>query len=342
MKKPIAIVFNDIHIKNGNEDDVYMGVEYLVKYAKRIGVSNIICNGDIFDSRSFQRLSHLKCWERCLDLFKVNGLICHTNVGNHDKSLYSSEESFLDPYKHHPSIILYSKICDVVIEGAKFTISPFFEDKILCRQLEDHRGSDILIGHWSCDGSTYLGKVDENKVINKKLLSKWNKVYLGHYHNHHEVNNNTTHLPSLLQDNFGEDNIKGFSIIYDDFSYELIRGKFKEFKKVLIDLNETSIDLVKDMIKNESDENKVVRFEFVGDDTKLKSLNKAMFDNSGIDVKLKFDKKYNFDESKLKLPKVNEVYSQKDVQQEFKIFCKNKGYDFKIGKKLLDKFFKNK
>lgn len=341
MKKPITIIFNDIHIKNGNEDDVYRGVEYLVEYANIIGVKEVICNGDIFDSRSFQRLSHLKCWERCLELFKVNEMVCHTNVGNHDKSLYNKEESFLDPYKYHPSIKLYPKISDIKISGIDFTISPFFEDKMLCEQLEKHSGGKVLVGHWSCDGSTYLGKVDENKVINKKLLSKWDKVYLAHYHNYHDVNENTTHLPSLLQDNFGEDNIKGFSVIYDDLSYELVKGVFKEFKKVSIDLNTQTIENLLKLIKEEENSDKVVRFEITGDDSKLKSIDKSMFVDTGIDLKLKYDKVFDIDETKFKLPKAKERYTKSDIREEFKIFCKKKSYDYTFGLNLLNKFLKN-
>ena len=342
MKKPITIIFNDIHIKNGNEDSVYEGVKHLVEYANKVGVKEVILNGDVFDSRSFQRLSHLKCFENILELFRVNGILCHTNVGNHDKTLYNSVESFLDAFKYHPSIKLYPKIEDVKIMDKIFTFSPFFEDSILCKQLEEHSGTDVLIGHWSCDGSTYLGKTDENKVINKKLLSKWDKVYLGHYHNYHEVNSNTTHLPSLLQDNFGEDNIKGFSVIYDDLSYEVIKGKFKEFKKVVIDLNETSIQSIKELIKNDKNSSNVVRFEFIGEESKLKSLDKSIFKDTGIDVKLKYDKKYDFNDSNLEMPKITEVFTKKDIEEDFKSFCDKKDYDHNYGKTLLKKFFDGK
>lgn len=340
MKKEKFIIFNDIHIKNGNEDSVYEAIEYLVEYSNKKNINEVVLNGDVFDSRSFQRLSHLKCFEKILDLFKVNGIICHTVVGNHDKTKYDSIDNFIEPFKHHPSIKLYSNILDTQIAGINVTISPFFTDKILYEQLSNHNGGNLLIGHWSCEGSSHLGHVAESQ-INKKLLSKWNKIYLGHYHNHQNVNEIVTHLPSLIQNDFGEDNVKGFTVIYDDLSYELIKGKFKEFKKVLIDLNETSIQSVKELIKAEQNSLKVVRFEFIGDESKLKTLDKSLFNGTGIDVKLKFDKKYDFNEDHI-MPTVIERYGQDDIETEFKNFCNNKGYDYEFGKTLLDKFFKNK
>lgn len=341
MKKPITIIFNDIHIKNGNENAVYNSIKHMVDHAIKIGVNEVILNGDVFDSRSAQRLSHLKCFENILELFRVNNIICHTNIGNHDKTLYDSFESFLDVFKYHPSIRIYPKIQDVKIQGKTFTFSPFFEDKMLCEQLEKHNGTDVLIGHWSCDGSTYLGKVDENKAINKELLSKWKKVYLGHYHNYHEVNNNTTHLPSLLQDNFGEDETKGFSIIYDDLSYEIIIGDFKHLVKVSIDLNNESIDSVRKVIKKYKDSLDVVRVEIHGEENVLKSFDKGIFNGTGIDVKLKFEKKYDFNKVE-KAPVIITKFTKGDINKDFKEFCKKNGYEYDYGKYLLDKYFKDK
>jgi len=339
MKKPITAIFNDIHIKNGNEEYVYNAVKFMVSKCNELGIKEVILNGDIFDSRSFQRLSHLKCFEKILELFKVNGILCHTNVGNHDKTVYSSYESFLDVFKYHPAMELYKEIQDINIQGVDITISPFFPDKMLCEQLEKHNGTDLLVGHWSCDGSTYLGKTDENSAINKKLLSKWGHVYLGHYHNYHDVNENTTHLPSLIQDNFGEDNIKGFSIIYDDLSYEVVKGVFKEYIKVLIDLNTETLDNIKELIKVHKNSLNVIRFEISGKDELLKAFDKSLFSGTGIDYKMKFQKHYE-SSVEIKMPKVTEYYDEKTIRDEFKVFCKNKNYDYDFGLSLLNNFFK--
>jgi exonuclease SbcD len=341
MKKIWAVHFNDIHIKNGNENDIYEAIKFMVEYCVENGIKNLICGGDVFDSRSFQRLSHLQCWIDCLELFRLNEMKCYINVGNHDKSLYNKKENFIDPFKYHPSIELFDDIKTIELNGKKVTFSPFFSNDILVPMLNEHKGADVLIGHWSMEGSTYLKQVSESP-INKKLLLKWNKVFLSHYHNYHKLGKDISHLPSLIQDNFGEDNLKGFTVIYEDLSYEVIKGKFKEFKKVVIDLNEKSMDYVKKLIKEQQNSSDVLRFEFTGDETKLKSLNKSIFANTGIDIKLKFDKKYDFDDSQLEMPNVIESYGKEDIENEFKSFCNNKGYDFDFGSILLKKFFDKK
>jgi len=91
----------------------------------------------------------------------------------------------------------------------------------------------------------------------------------------------------------------------------------------------------------EQNSSNVVRFEFTGEDTKLKSLDKNLFSNTGIDVKLKYDKKYDFDNDS-KTPLIVEQYGKKDIESEFKTFCNNKGYDYEFGSTLLKQFFDDK
>ena len=337
MKKPLVIVFNDIHIKNGNENEVYEAVKYMVDHINKLGVKEIICNGDIFDSRSFQRQSHTDCWGMCLDLFEANGIVCHTNVGNHDKSVYKVENNFLTPFKHHPGIKLYSKITNTKIGDKTFTFSPYFLDEQVQEQLENQEPTDILIGHWSCHGSVNLKMITKKEGIGKKLLSKWKKTYLGHFHQHQEVSEDIIHLPSLLQDSFGEDNIKGFSVIYDDLSYSLVKGKFKELKKIIVDLNEVSISDLINLIEDEKSNDATIRFELIGDDSKLKAVDKSIFKDTGIDVKIKFNKEYDFDTTTKEIPKAVNKYTAEQIKDELKIFCKKKGLNHSEGEKLLIK-----
>lgn len=341
MKEIATIHFNDLHIKVGNEDEVVKSCFHLAEYAKNNGVKEIICNGDVFDSRSHQRLSCLKAWERCLDRFLDYGITCHMNKGNHDKSRYDSEESFLDSFRHHPAMILYDTITDVTINGINYTFSPFFSDKILVPQLHEHPGGTVLIGHWECEGSTHLGKVSTKSSIGRKLLKKWDKTFLGHYHNYHEINENIIHLPSLRQNDFGEDDNKGFTVIYKDLSYEIISGVFRRFKKLSFDIDTITSKDIESLLKQHQNSPDSVRMEFSGSETKLKAIDKKVFQDAGIDLKLKFNKKYSIESLENLEIKFDKVYTEKDIQEIFKTFCIEKEYDYKIGKKLLDEFLKN-
>ena len=335
---PIAIIFNDAHLKTGNESDVIHSVKHMLKYAKKNEITNLIFAGDLFDSRSFQRQSVLQAFDEILDLVNKAGCTLYIFPGNHDKTVYASYDSFLDVYRHYPNVVFNRELSVIELEGIKITLLPFFSDDMLIPMLEEAEGTDVLISHFEMAGSTHLGKVSNKSTINKKLLSKWTKTYLGHYHNHHEITKDIVHLPSLRQSNFGEDDNKGFAVLYEDLSYKLIGGDFKRFKKVTIDINKTTSKQIKELITTYKNSSDTIRFEFVGDESKLKALDKSQFNDTGIDVKVKYDVKYDYTDINIELPSVVEHYGEDQVRDAFKVFCDDKGYDYQEGVVLLNEF----
>lgn len=342
MKKPIAIIFNDVHLKAGNEEDIIKAFNYMVEYASKIGVSNIIFAGDLFDSRSFQRQSVLYAFDKICDKISELNLTLYIFPGNHDKTTYEINYSFIHPFKEHPNIIFNDDVSDIEIDGVKITLIPFWSDEILIPKINSHNGGDILISHFSMQGSMHLGHVVEKPSLTKDTLRKWKKVYLGHYHNHVEITKDIVHLPSFIQNGFGEDNKKGFSVIYNDLSYELIKGKFKEFKKVSIDIDKIILAEIKELINDYKNSSNSIRFEFSGSEEKLRAFDKSIFKDTGIDVKTKFPKKFNFNDIKLDVPSIAESYSKDDVKNTFKKFCEKKGFDYNDGIELLSEFFNKK
>jgi len=342
MRKPIAIIFNDAHLKTGNEDDVIKSIKHLLKYANSEGIENLIFAGDLFDSRAFQRQSVLQAFDDILIMIQKAGCTLYIFPGNHDKTIYSSYDSFLDVYRHYPNVVFNRELSVIDISGVNITLLPFFSDDMLIPMLKDAKGGDVLISHFEMAGSTHLGSVSDKSSINSKLLSKWNKTYLGHYHNWHEITKDIVHLPSLRQSNFGEDDNKGFSVLYDDLSYKIIKGDFKRFNKVLIDIDKTNQSKIDELIETYKNSLDVIRFEFVGSESKLKALDKKQFNNLGIDIKIKYKANYDFESDSLVLPTVVEHYGEDQVREAFKDFCQDKGYDHGEGLELLNNFLKNK
>ena len=338
MKDKLAIIFNDAHLKTGNEQDVIHSVRHMIKYAVKNEVSDLIFAGDLFDSRSFQRQSVLQAFDEILRLINKAGLTLYIFPGNHDKTVYASYDSFLDVYRHYPNVVFNRELSVIKLDQVTITLLPFFSDDMLIPMLEQAEPTDVLISHFEMAGSTHLGKVSVKSTINKKLLSKFAKTYLGHYHNHHEISKDIVHLPSLRQSNFGEDENKGFAVLNKDLSYELIKGDFKSFKKITIDINKTTAKQLKELITTHENSSDTIRFEFVGDESKLKALDKSLFNGSGIDVKIKYDIKYDYKDDQLVLPTVIEHYGEEQVKDAFKSFCNEKGYEYQEGIVLLNEY----
>lgn len=341
MKKPIAIIFNDTHLKVGNEQEIIDSVQNLLSYANTHNITDLIFAGDLFDSRSHQRQSVLASFLKILDLIKNHECKLHIIPGNHDKTDYASKESFLDAFQHHPCIILYREMTDVLIEGNSFTFLPFFNDDLLIPMLTKNNGTDVLISHFEMAGSTNLGMVSKKTTINKELLEKWNKVYLGHYHNHHKISKDIVHLPSLMQASFGEDSNKGFSVFYNDLSYKIIKGNFKEFKKILININTTENSEILKLIELHKNKKDSIRFEFFGDESKLKLINRKQFNGTEIDVKIKYESNDIFNKDNVPVI-VLERYNETQIKEIFKEFCEEKNYNHKNGLKILQEFLKRK
>lgn len=336
MKKVLSIIFNDVHLKNGNEDEVYKSTIHMVDYAVENKIKNIIFAGDLFDSRTFQRQKVLHTLDKMLDLFHANGLTLYLFPGNHDKTIYSSADSFLDIYRHHPCVKFNRELKRINIEGISIDLLPFFSDELLVPMLHDAKGADVLISHFDMAGSTHLGHVSKKTTINPKLLSKWGKVYLGHFHNHHEITKDIVHLPSFRQESFGEDNVKGFALLYSDLTYELIKGSFKEYKKITINLKKTSAKDLSKLIDIHRDSEETIRFEFVGTEAQCKAVDKKQFSGTGIDVKLKYKEVY---ENNIIAPKkIIERYDKGQILDSFKDFCDDKDYDFNVGSKMIKEF----
>lgn len=342
MKKPIAIIFNDVHLKTGNEKAIIQGFKYMVKLATEKGIENLIFAGDLFDSRQFQRQSILEAFDICLNEVKEANLKLYMFAGNHDKTIYEDDYSFLEPFRHHPNVTLNNQVSEIEIDGVNITLMPFWSDDILIPKIHEHSGSDVLISHFEMEGSVDLDTISLKRSINKKMLSKWKKVYLGHFHNHVEITKDIVHLPSFMQNYFGEDSKKGFAILNDDLSYDLIKGHFREFKKLSIDIDKTTLGEIKTLIGDYKNSSMVIRFEFFGSRGKLDALDKSIFKDTGIDIKKKHTKQYDFNSMELEVPTIKEKYGKEDVENTFEQFCESKELDHSEGVVLLKEFFKNK
>jgi DNA repair exonuclease SbcCD nuclease subunit len=337
MKNPIFIIFNDAHLKPGNEEETLLSVRHMISYAVKNKIKTIVFAGDLFHSRSNQKESVLQAADKIFEEINLAGLYFIIFPGNHDKTTYTSYTSFLDVYRFHPNVLFTNKIMNIEIGGKSVTLLPFFDDSMLVPMLEEAEGADILISHFEMAGSSHLGQVSDKGSITKKTLRKWGKTYLGHYHNTHEITPNIIHLPSLRQQDFGEDSHKGFSVIFDDSSYEIIQGVFRLFTKVILDIDTLTTAEVKELIKTYANSSDSIRFELIGEESKLKALDKEQFKGTGIDIKLKYEKKYS-SESEEDAPKLIKKFDMGQVVSTFKEFCIEKGYDHEIGLTYLNKF----
>lgn len=340
-KKPIAVISTDWHIKRENKSEILELITQKCELAKKLNVKHLICLGDVLDSRIAQREEILTTFSEIIDIVEECKLKLIVISGNHDKTDYSSINSFLKPYKGRNGLMLIEIMGGVpfIEEKIELNFIPFFDEDIWLEKFKDFvdcldfkQNSDIkhiLCTHIAITGSTNNDGKPASSKISQKLFKDFFKVFSGHYHNQQKIGSNFYHLPSIQQNNFGEDNEKGFTVLYSDGSHELVKSNFKEFIKINIDLDncsEEDLRVLKTKYKG-SDNN--IRFELIGSENMLKLINKDDFISLGIDVKTK-SKEIIDDILYLESNEVIE-HTKDSIVEAFKDFCDKEKLNYEQG-----------
>lgn len=342
VKIPITIMSNDWHISPSTIETVTSVIMQKIDLCKKLGVKQVIVGGDIFQSRQSQPLSVLKCFENILDEFNKEGIKVNAIPGNHDKTNYDSQDSFLDSFTHHPSMRLVKQGVILDMKGVKIRMIPFISDNIfisaLNKSFEQYpvEEKEILVSHIAVNGSINNDGTKVTGSISPSILKPFTTVLLGHYHNYHKVSGEIYHTPSIYQKDFGEDVNKGFTVIYDDCSFEIVNSEFKKFETVELDLDKLTSKEFREQVKSLDSDSNNIRLKIKGSEEKIKSIKIDELKMSGFFVKT---------EQKDIIDSINQVESGNIVEHtsstiidEFFKFCEKEEYEgIEIGEIYLKK-----
>lgn len=344
MEKPIFLASTDWHFTKENSKEIYNLIEEKFKLAIELGLNEVFMLGDVFVSRISQRMEILDSFWDILNLAKDYNIKMFVIPGNHDKTDYSSDRSFLRFYMHHPNIELVENHLSLIRGDYEIHLMPYFanssekfkENFEKCLTPTDKSKKQILMSHFAVMGSVNNDGTKIEKGCSVSEFKSFEMVFLGHYHNTHYVSSNILHIPSLRQNNFGENIDKGFTIMYEDGETELVSPNFTKYIKVKVDIDETNFsDLLK---KGESFSGSKdnIRFVITGEENLIRSLDPTQFIEMGIDIKKNIK---SLVPELIDSPDIEEIveWSESDVLQRFKKFCENKDLDFDIGNELIIK-----
>lgn len=339
-KQAIAIISTDKHLNENNALELLDLADQEINLAHELGVNTVIWLGDIFDSRISQRQELLTCLDQMLDMYADADLSLICIPGNHDKTDYEADESFLTPYRHHPNFDLIETPQARVIEGIDFDFVPFYSQDVWLKKfvtLTPPAGKkSVLCSHTAVQGSINNDGREVSSKIKLKLLTKYGKVFLGHYHNAQQPGVTVFHLPSTRQNNFGEDDEKGFTVLYSDLSTTLVKGQFKPYKTIALEASTVTPKQLKELSETDTEECNV-RVVLTGTREDVKSINKKMLEQKGIVIKTKYD---DIEVVETEEAEVLQELSGSDLKEKFKTFCEEKGYEYEEGFKLLKEVMK--
>ena len=169
-----------------------------------------------------------------------------------------------------------------------------------------------------------------------KGFDKFDKIFIGHYHNK-QIIDNVMYIGSLYQKNFGEDDAKGISIVYNDLSVTQIPTEFKKFETVSYNIDDLSIKELESIASTYSKSDKFIRIKFTGTPQKIATIDKSLFDKHGIDIKCS----YSIDTTEVTQQDAEsfEGFDRSTILDEWDLFCQDKPtINVEVGK---EKFLNN-
>lgn len=293
-KRPLILIITDTHLSNKNVEQVIDIFRQAIAQAQKLGLKVIYHAGDIFDSRKHQTLATLSAFALILQMFEDAGMILRAIPGNHDKPDYFSPNSYLDVYQKYSSLELVREYNRFPHGDVMVHMIPFFDEKesypfyLKKAEISKAMNLNILITHVAVDGVKNNDGSEIEETLSTSKFKNFDKVIVGHYHNKQEVGN-VVYCGSAYQKDFGEDEDKGVTVMYEDGSLEQIKLDFPRFETVKIDLNVVTPQELEKALKTHGGSEDNIRFKFSGTKEKLAALDRSKYAKAGIDVKTEQD-----------------------------------------------------
>lgn len=344
-KEACMLLMNDIHVSKDNISEFEKNWSEALKVCEEYGIPTICIGGDLWQSRSSQPLNVLlsvrkmilETTRRQIYLVIANGN--HCKVNQEDIMGYSHVFS---NYKHVEVVNYFSSI---KLDDKIFYIMPYFpENGNFIEHLEDLKADwkeyepncpAILYIHQGINGA--LATPNE-KDLPANIFAEFESVLVGHYHDRCKIKGtNIEYIGSSRQHNFGEDEEKGYTIIYADGSTQFIKNEVnKRYKTITASLKEIKSEKFAENIRKiKEDERYLIKIKIQCDTKDTGKINKDELLALGV-------AKIDVVTEETVLTKSNAAlevkFDKTEIKKEYRSFCEQKNIlDAEIGLSYLEK-----
>lgn len=341
MREAIALLINDIHVNKDNIAEFNLNWDEMLSVCRQKNICDVVVGGDMFTSRASQTLSTLLAVRKALDRAVAQGLYVTIAEGNHD---CVNQEAY-EGYNHlwvglkNIEVIDTHKIiawegCDyILLTMSYFPENGSFADKlstaVAALEKEGHcKENTILYIHEGVHGA--LGDFDIDGELPQDLFTGFKAVLCGHYHNQVKIKGtNIEYIGSSRQGNFGEDEEKGYTVLYDDGTWEFVKNKVN-MRYRTIELGADEIDDFQ-MVKDNRYKTKVK--------VKCDEKQAKLFDKKKV-IGLGFDKVEVIADTivskETAASGIQEKYDKQGIKREYQNYCNDNAIDSKLGIKYLE------
>ncbi len=343
MKEAIALFINDIHVNKDNIAEFNQNWKEMLSVCKRENIADIVIGGDLFTSRASQTLATLLAVKAALTEAVRQGIYITIGEGNHDKTDQEAIEGYnhlwvglkgIDVVDTHKA--LYWEGCDFcLLLMSYFPENGSFLEKLdiavvdTLGQYPQLKKNDIILYiHEGVHGA--LGDFEIDGELPQEPLLGFKAVVCGHYHNRVKIKKtNIEYIGSSRQANFGEDEEKGYTILYADGSYGFVKNEVN-MRYQTIELDAKNVD------KYTLDIDDRYRYKVK---VRCNERQAKLFDKQKL-MDLGFHKVEVVAETDL--PKesaaadIQEKYDKQGIKKEYQNYCNENSIDSKLGMKYLE------
>jgi len=343
---PCLLLLNDIHISKDNIPAFKANWQEAIDICRKMDVKEIAIGGDLFFSRAAQTLDVLLAVHDALLTAAEHGIHVTIAEGNHDKVNQENERGYCHVFDQHSNVLVCDEYVSLPLgDDCRFVLHMmgyFPEDGSFCTRLDrlkeealDPKRLNFLYIHEGINGA--LANPAPNELP-AKIFEDFDKVFVGHYHNRTIIDKTRIeYIGSSRQHNFGEDEEKGYTVIYTDGSHEFIKNKVNTRYRVIdVSAERAGLHLMDELREIDADGRYKVKVRVHAPQAAMKSVDKAaLLDAGATKVELIAD-----DEEMLEVAASSlfEKFDSHRIRETYEEFCREKQIDdVAIGLEYLSK-----
>lgn len=336
---PMALLMNDLHISETNIDEFRKNWHEAIDICNSKHIHILCIGGDMFTSRASQGLSPLICVSDILGgTPRENKMEIFIAEGNHDKVDPESWNGYNHLFNGYQSVHVANDYATVFVSGnvwlimmSYFPEKGSFQEKL--EEVKEHIGKQkcrqsVLYIHEGINGGL---ATPSEKELPSNIFDGFLKVLVGHYHDRKKIpGTNIEYIGASRQHNFGEDEEKGYTVLYSDGSTEFIKNTVnRRYKTIRMGYGECAGDL-----SLEKENGYVYRALISCKQEEAEKIDRQKLIDAGFSkVEIQTEDIVAEDVSQTSF---NAKFDSQGIRDEYKNFCANAGHDSELGLKYME------
>ena len=346
MKHPSFLLVNDLHVDKNCIEDFNLNWDEMLEQCKANKVSSVAIGGDIFTSRSSQTLDVLMTVRDAFERAERAGVTLWIALGNHDLLDQEATYGYPDIFDSHGNVCLINNKPEILEVGGDFylAIMRYWKEETTfpgkmeeLREILSEKNIDpsqvILYIHEGIHGG--LGDFEAPNEVPQEVFKGFKSVLVGHYHNRKKIDGTQIeYIGSSRQANFGEDEHKGYTLLWSDGTHSFIENqvntRYVTFEKDFEELNNAALKAISEW----RDDDYKIRLKINCTDAQSKLIDKQALFAAGVT-------KIEAETEETKVEKVTDEdlskkFDKKGIQTEYETYCNGKNISSELGMKYLN------